>query len=244
MVSVIIPVYNCSEYVSHAIDSVLEQKVDLEVIVIDDHSDDDIDTMLSKYSNLDNVIYLKNSSNLGVAETRNKGVELSKGEYIAFLDGDDIWAPDKLQKQLEAMNSGDYVLCATARELIDVNGKSLNRIIPVKSELTYKELLKHNSINCSSVLMKADIAREFPMHDDDCHEDYIMWLEVLKKYRKAVGVNEPLLKYRVSDNGKSGNKFKSAIMTFRVYRRIGLSLPKSVSCFLSYSFNGFKKYFG
>ncbi len=244
MVSVIIPVYNCSGYISHAIDSVLEQKVDLEVIVIDDHSDDDIDMMLSKYSHLDNVIYLKNSSNLGVAETRNKGVELSKGEYIAFLDGDDIWAPDKLQKQLEALESGNYALCATARELIDVNGKSLNRIIPVKSELTYKELLKHNSINCSSVLMKADIAREFPMHDDDCHEDYIMWLEVLKKYRKAVGVNEPLLKYRVSDNGKSGNKFKSAIMTFRVYRRIGLSLPKSVSCFLSYTFNGFKKYFG
>ncbi len=244
MVSVIIPAYNCSQYVSRAIDSVLEQNVNLEIIVIDDCSDDDVDLVLSRYSDFDNIVYIKNTSNLGVAEARNKGVTLSKGEYIAFLDGDDIWAPDKLQKQLEAMASGDYALCATARELIDVNGHSLNRIIPVKNTLTYNELLKHNSINCSSVLMKSDIAREFPMHDDDCHEDYIMWLEVLRKYGMAVGINEPLLKYRVSDNGKSGNKLKSAIMTFKVYRRIGLSLPKSILCFISYTFNGFKKYFG
>lgn len=243
LVSVIIPTYNSSKYLPEAINSVLSQDVSVEIIVIDDCSGDSTARVMNTYLDNPNIIYYKNEQNIGVAKTRNKGVMLAKGEYIAFLDSDDVWYPSKLSKQLNELNRTGFVLCATARELIDSNGVSLKRVIPVKTLITYDELLKHNSINCSSVLMKKDVALEFPMHSDDCHEDYIMWLEVLSKYKQVCGINEPLIKYRVSNEGKSGSKLKSAKMTFMVYRKIGLSFPKSIICFISYMFNGVKKHF-
>lgn len=243
LISVIIPAYNCATYISEAIDSALSQDVDLEVIVVDDCSCDNLDEVMAKYSNNQKVTYIKNSKHSGVAKSRNNGISIAKGDYIAFLDADDIWLPTKLSKQLYELEKSGYVLCSTARELMDSEGKSMHRVIPVKPLITYDDLLKHNSISCSSVLIKTEIAKEFPMHNDDCHEDYLMWLEVLSKYKNACGINEPLLKYRVSSNSKSGSKLHSAKMTFIVYRKIGLTLPKATICFICYIFNGIKKHF-
>lgn len=243
LVSVVIPAYNCENLIIQAINSALIQNVPLEIIVVDDCSSENLYETLLNYIENGRIIYIKNEQNLGVAKSRNVGVDRAKGKYIAFLDADDWWAEDKLSKQLSMLENSGCVLCATARELFNQNGESLQRVIPVKPLITYKDLLKHNSINCSSVLVKTDVAKEFPMHSDDCHEDYIMWLEVLAKYKTACGIDEPLLKYRVSNKGKSGNKLKSAKMTFMVYRKIGLSLPRSIICFISYMLNGVKKHF-
>lgn len=101
------------------------------------------------------------------------------------------------------------------------DGSSTGRTIPVKEKITYRELLKHNSINCSSVILRRDVAREFPMEHDDSHEDYITWLKILRKYGCAAGINKPYLKYRLSEGGKSRNKLKSAAMTYNVYRYAG-----------------------
>lgn len=243
LVSVIIPAYNCSESISKAIDSALSQKVELEVIVLNDCSKDQLDDVMQKYQENDNVKYIKNEKNLGAAKTRNKGVTLAKGKYVAFLDGDDYWAEDKLEKQLKLLKETGTVLCSTARELLTPDGECTGRVIPVKPVITYRELLKHNSINCSSVVVKTEVAKEFPMHHEDSHEDYIMWLEILKKYGKACAVNEPLLKYRLSNQGKSGSKLHSAQMTFKVYRYMGFGMKQSVLCFASYAFHGVKKYY-
>lgn len=243
LVSVIIPAYNCSQYISQAIDSALSQQVSMEIIVINDRSTDDLDQVMEKYSNDPTVIYLANEQNIGAANTRNKGVALAKGKYVAFLDGDDYWAKGKLKKQLDMLEKSDDVLCCTARELMTPEGESTGRVIPVKAKITYSELLKHNSINCSSVVIRTDVAREFPMHHEDSHEDYIMWLEVLQKYKTACGINEPLLKYRLSKTGKSGSKWRSAKMTFMVYRYMGFSMIKSLCCFCSYMLHGVWKYF-
>lgn len=243
LASVIIPAYNCSKYITFAIDSALKQSVPLEIIVIDDCSTDNLADVMVKYRSVAEVRYFKNEYNLGAAESRNRGVSLAKGKYIAFLDADDYWSDNKLQKQLELIEKTGCVMSATARELIDINGTTTGKVISVKEIITYKDLLKHNSINCSSVLLKTEIAKEFPMHNDDCHEDYIMWLEILSKYDKACCVNEPLLKYRVSNTGKSGSKLKSAKMTFKVYRYMGFGLFKSIICFCSYTFHGIKKHF-
>lgn len=243
LVSVIIPAYNCAESINKAIDSALSQKVVLEVIVLNDCSKDQLDDVMQKYQEYDNVKYIKNEKNLGAAKTRNKGVTLAKGEYIAFLDGDDYWDESKLEKQLKLMKETEAVLCSTARELLTPDGECTGRVIPVKPEITYNELLKHNSINCSSVVVKTEVAKEFPMHHEDSHEDYIMWLEILKKYGKACAVNEPLLKYRLSNQGKSGSKLHSAKMTFKVYRYMGFGMIQSIMCFVSYAFHGVKKYY-
>ena len=114
----------------------------------------------------------------------------------------------------------------------------------MKETLTYQDLLHHNQINCSSVLIRTEVAKEFPMHHDDGHEDYLMWMEVLEKYGRGCAINEPLLKYRITNTGKSGNKLHSAKMTFMVYRHMGFGLAKSVVLFTSYALHGVLKYAG
>lgn len=228
LVSVIMPAYNAEKYVHNAIESVLAQTdISLELLLINDGSTDNTLRELNKYESYANVTIIDNETNLGVAESRNKGIALAKGRYIAFLDTDDWWTPDKLKKQIELIEAKQCVLTYTARELFDDNGTSTGNIIPVREEISYEELVKHNIINCSSVLMLADVAREFYMEHDDSHEDYLMWLKVLKKYKIAYGINEPLLKYRLSIGGKSRNKLKSAVMNYRVHRYLGTNPVKS-----------------
>jgi teichuronic acid biosynthesis glycosyltransferase TuaG len=198
---------------------------------------------MAGYEGNEAVRFAKNEKNLGAAATRNRGVTLARGKYVAFLDADDYWTEDKLVRQLALIEQTGCVLCCTARELMTPEGELTGKVIPVKEKISYRELLKHNSINCSSVLILTDVAREFPMHHDDSHEDYIMWLEVLRKYETACGINEPMLKYRLSNSGKSGNKLHSAKMTFMVYRYMGFGVVKSMVCFCSYAFHGVKKYF-
>ena len=243
LISVVIPAYNCAGVIGRAIDSALAQKVALEILVLDDGSSDGLEAVMAGYEGNEAVRFAKNEKNLGAAATRNRGVTLARGKSVAFLDADDYWTEDKLVRQLALIEQTGCVLCCTARELMTPEGELTGKVIPVKEKISYRELLKHNSINCSSVLILTDVAREFPMHHDDSHEDYIMWLEVLRKYETACGINEPMLKYRLSNSGKSGNKLHSAKMTFMVYRYMGFGVVKSMVCFCSYAFHGVKKYF-
>lgn len=242
LVSVVIPAYNCAGTIGRAIESALNQQVAVEVIIVDDCSADDLQGAIREYLRKPELTYIRNGQNLGAAGSRNLGVARARGHYVAFLDADDHWRPGKLKKQLEAMERTGAVLCATARELMDARGHLSGKVIPVKEHITYRELLKHNSISCSSVLVKTEVAREFPMHHEDSHEDYIMWLEILQKYGSACGINQPLLVYSLSSTGKSGNKLQSAVMTFKVYRYMGFGIAKSCLCFCSYAFQGVKKY--
>lgn len=241
-VSVIIPAYNCASYIEKSIDSALTQEVPLEVLIINDCSKDSTEQAVMHYLKNPAVRYFVNDRNLGAAGSRNRGVKLARGKYVAFLDADDWWEAGKLKKQLALIKKENMVLCSTGRELVDENGDSLGKVIPVKERITYRMLLRHNSINCSSVLLRKDVAEEFPMEHEDSHEDYITWLKILKKYRVACAVNEPLLKYRLTQKGKSGSKIKSAGMTFKVYRYMGFGVLRSVIYFCSYAIHGIWKY--
>lgn len=242
LVSVVIPAYRCAGTLAASIDSALAQDVPMEILVIDDCPDAPVAQVMEQYRDDGRVIYLRNEKNLGAAETRNRGVAQAKAPYVAFLDSDDLWRPGKLKKQLAALERTGYVLCCTARELMTPDGVFTGKIIPVKETISYKDLLKHNSINCSSVLIRTEVAKQFPMTFAESHEDYIMWLRVLQAYGNACGINEPLLQYRLSNTGKSGSKLKSAKMTFMVYRHMGFGIGKSILCFCSYAFHGVSKY--
>ncbi len=242
LVSVVIPVHNGVRHLIPAVESVLLQRVPLEIIVVDDASDEDVAGALAEYIDSGRLILLRNEKNLGPARSRNRGVKKAKGRFIAYLDSDDSWEPDKLRKQLREMKRTGCVLCSTGRRLMTPEGRKTRRTIGVRQRISYRGLLTHNSINCSSVVMRRDVALEFPMAHDEYHEDYLTWLRVLRKYRYACAVNEPLLNYRLSNKGKSGNKLHSARMTYGVYRCMGFSLPKSILCFISYSVNGLLKY--
>lgn len=242
VVSVIMPVYNGEKYIGQAVESVYQQEVPVELIVVDDGSVDGTREALAPWMDREDFFYLKNDRNLGAAGSRNRGVSMACGKYIAFLDADDWWEKGKLKAQLRALEKTGDVLCSTGRELMQADGTSTGRVIPIKTVIGYRELLKHNSINCSSVLVLREVALEFPMEHDDSHEDYITWLKILRKYGRVTGVNYPFLKYRLSEAGKSRNKLKSAAMTYQVYRYAGYGPFKSACFFVSYALHGLWKY--
>ncbi len=251
MISIIIPVKNGGIFLVEAVAAALCQDVDKEIIVIDDCSEDNSAEILldciedfagQGIVSSDSVRIYRNTKTLGVAESRNIGVKFAKGEYIAFLDADDLWHKDKLKIQLKVMEKTGAKLCCTAREILTEEGKSTGVVIPVPRKITLKQLEKSNYINCSSVLIRKTVAEEFPMRNSDAHEDYLTWLKILKKYKYAVGVNRPLLKYRLSSKGKSRNKLKSAVMTYKTYCYAGYGYFRSGIMMISYTINGLKKY--
>lgn len=244
-VSVIIPVYTGAALLPRALDSALcQQGVPLEVIVVNDCSRENVDAVMAPYLERPDVVYLKNARNMGAADSRNRGIAQARGQYVAFLDADDYWLEGKLQKQLEILEQTGSVLCATARELMRPDGSLTGRVIPVPEQIRYWDLLKHNCITCSSVVMDREVALEFPMrHAQDSHEDYILWLQVLRKYGTARGVNAPLVRYTVSDQGKSGSKLHSAAMTWHVYRHMGFDPVRSALYFCSYALHGVWKHY-
>ena len=243
LVTVVIPAYNSEKYIKKAVDSAFDQDVELEVIVINDASTDGTVKILEEYQTRDNFTLLENEKNLGVAASRNLGVATSRGEYIAFLDADDWWVADKLSKQLTAMKANGTIICSTARELVNSDGSSQGKIVRIKEHITYQMMMRQNWLNCSAVVVRTDVIKEFPMQHDDSHEDYITWMRILKKYKVATGVDEPLLKYRVSSVGKSGSKRTSAKMMYRAYRYLDIGPVKAAFCFCSYAINGVRKYY-
>lgn len=247
-VTVIIPAYNAGKYIGKAIESVLGQKGlpadDIRLIVVNDCSSDDTLEVLKQYSQDTRVTIINHETNKGVATSRNEGIELAQTKYVAFLDADDWWSEDKLAKQLALIEETNAPIVCTARELHSPEGETTGRVIGVRDHISYDNLLKTNSIPCGSVLMPTELAREFEFKMDNLHEDYILWLEITKKYGEARGIDEPMLHCRLSEGGKSRNKLKSAKMHYKVYRYMGINPIKSFFLFIAYAFNGVKKYYG
>lgn len=220
LVSIIITTYNYKQYIEKAINSALAQDVSKEIIVIDDCSTDETEEYLRMRYSTTLIRYVKNPVNLGVASSRNKGVLLAKGKYIAFLDADDRWKSDKLKKQLELLEKENGVLSFTGRLLENQLGQ-VRGILHVDPLVKYRGLLYYNQITCSSVVLLRKVALEFPMEYDEFHEDYLNWLKILRKHKCAYGIDEPLVIYHMSDGGKSRNKLKSMAMTYNTHRCMG-----------------------
>lgn len=254
MVSVIIPSYNSEKYIGETLESVCAQTYsDFEVLVMNDCSQDRTAEIVGKYAQKDPRIHLINlPGNKGVSHARNQGVSMASGEWIAFLDSDDKWTKDKLEKQLKlqerlrakksAIEDPEFLF--TGSSFIDEKGDPLASVLHVPEHVDFSELLKQNIISCSSVLIRRSLMLKYPMPcSNQFHEDFATWLTILKNENiVAYGLDEPLLIYRVTRSSRSGNKCKAARMTFRAYRYIGLGLIKSVQSWLVYSFRSVKKY--
>lgn len=225
LVSVIIPAYNCEKYVVEAINSVLAQTYkNWELLVLDDGSKDNTLQVIEEFSKNDSRIKtLPNGKNMGVSATRNRGIELASGEWIAFLDSDDMWHPLKLEKQLRFAEENAAEFLFTGQSFMNEEGNVYKGIFEVPKKVTFKMLKKQNVISCSSVLIKKKYFENIRMEKDELHEDYVVWLRILGLGITAYGVNEPLHTIRISRNSKSGNKFKSVIMTYKVFRFVGIN---------------------
>lgn len=181
----------------------------------------------------------RNKENAGVAVSRNIGVQLSEGEYIAYLDADDVWKENKLICQLRAIETSGSCLCNTARRLMTFDGVRTDKIIHTPVRITLDMLRHTNYINCSSVLIKKEVAVKYPMeHDRDSHEDYLTWLRILSDFDYVIGIDEAYLLYRLSPEGKSRNKLKSAGMTYRTYCYAGYGRIRAGLMLFSYAVNG------
>lgn len=225
LVSIVMPAYNCEKYVVEAINSILAQTYrNWELLVLDDGSKDNTLRIIEEFSQNDSRIKaLPNGKNLGVSATRNIGIELASGEWIAFLDSDDMWKPEKLEKQFEIVEKEAAEFLFTGSSYINEEGEPYKGIFEVPEKITYKKLRNQNVISCSSVLVKKKYFENIKMEKDEMHEDYAVWLRILKLGVIAFGVNEPLLIYRISRNSKSGNKMKTVKMTYKVFRFVGIN---------------------
>ena len=244
-VSIIMAAYNAAQTIKQSINSVLSQSyADFELIVVNDCSSDKTREIVVDYTKKDNRVRLiNNKKNSGVSISRHNGLINSKGAWIAVLDSDDLWAPDKLKKQIDFVVQTSAKLVFTGSTYISNDGTSINWIFHVPTQISYKSLLKQNFISNSSVLVEKSLYSDFESIGDQMHEDFACWLKILRSGIMAYGIDEPLLVYRIAKKSKSGNKKKSAIMAWRTYRYIGLGLFQSFYYLMCYGITGIIKYY-
>lgn len=246
LISVVMPAFNAEETIGEAIQSVLEQThKELELIIVDDASTDKTLSIAVEYARKDTRIrVLENIGNIGVSCSRNNGVDAANAEWIAFLDSDDIWVPDKLEKQCQKiLEYPSCSICFTGSAFMKGHSHQCSYILSVPYKLTYQDLLKQNLISCSSALVAKAALKKYPMMNDPMiHEDFATWLKILKVEPYAIGIDEPLLIYRLSKNSKSGNKLRAARMQWRTYRIVGMTRLEAVPYFIAYTRRNIKKY--
>lgn len=245
-VTAIIPAYNAERYIGKAISSVLQQTIECKMIIINDASTDRTRDIVKEYQQRypQIITFIDKDKNEGVCAARNQAVQIADTEYIAYLDADDWWSEEKIERQLRKIKDSLATICYSGRELMKDDGSTTGKIVHVPEGVSYESLLQGNVIPCSSVVLKRDTAIKYPMVHDELHEDYIMWLSMLRDNYKAVGIDEPFLKSRIGNDGKSRNKLKSAMMTYKVYRYLQIPVYKAIGYFVSYALNGIKKYRG
>ncbi len=242
--SVIMPAYNAGQFVEAAISSVLSQSMqDWELIVIDDCSGDGTYEIARKYDD-PRIRVLQNDTNSGVAKTRNRGLDLAKGKYIAFLDSDDIWHPRKLACQLQKIEEENAQLCYCSYAIIGASGERVRADYIVREEARFADILKENYMQCSAMLIQADVAKKHRFNTEFFHEDYILGLDILKDGNRAVGCKEILLNWRYLENSRSFNKKKSAGNRWKIYTQyLHLPIYRSAWLFAHYALAGLRKYF-
>lgn len=243
--SVVIPVYNCFETLGQTIQSVLNQSYNnLEILVINDQSTDRSLDIVKNFAEKDKRIHIiENRKNLGVAQSRNKGFENIKGEYVALLDGDDIWESKKLEQQIAALQNTNCDFCYSSYSYINGAGKEVGHPHIIPDSCTYEDLLKENFICCSSVVLRSELTQKYKMTSEFFHEDFVYWLELLKSGYSGIGCSQVLVKYRVSQKGRSYNKLSAAKNRWLIYRKYcKLDILSSLYYFSHYAFNGFNKY--
>ena len=243
LVSIITPVYNSEEFLEETILSVLDQTYEnWELILIDDCSKDDSYKIIDKYLRKDKRIkYLKNKKNSGPAITRNNGINISKGKYIAFLDSDDLWYKDKLKNQINFMveeglkiSHGNYYFC-------NLEGKILKKVT-VDKKIDYKKLLLGNQFKTMTMIIEKKILNK-KLFPNIKHEDYAFFLNILKQGNISVKNEYYDSTCRIGKVSVSSNKLKSAMWTWRIYRENEkLNLIKSCYCFINYTLRGIRKY--
>ena len=244
LISIIMAAYNAEKTIVHAIESVLNQTYPhFELLVVNDCSTDRTVELVKETATQDQRVRLiSNQKNSGVSYTRKHGLDEARGSWIAILDSDDAWAPEKLEKQIALQEKTNADLLFTGSAFMDASGQPIDWYLHVPSEVTYHQLLKQNILSNSSALVRKELYAKYYAVGDRMHEDFATWLGILKEGKKAYGVDEPLIIYRITKSSKSGNKIKAAKMNWNTYRYIGLSPLSALYYECWYVVKGLLKY--
>lgn len=246
LVSVIMPVYKCERYIESSVGSVLAQSYsNVEVVLVDDCSPDNSAEKIKKMAEKDErVRYFKLGKNSGAAVARNLALREAKGRYVAFLDSDDLWFPDKLDKQLKLMKEKNCFFVYGAIDIIDADGNILkvNRKIP--SKINYKGLLRNTAIATSSVLLDRNVVGDFQMPLRRSGQDYATWLMLLRGNKTAYAITDTLTQYRKVEGSLSGKKTENWKKVFDI--QVNCEGIRSIKAYFNagcYMVNAVKKYF-
>lgn len=243
IVSVIMPAYNSRHTIATSIQSVKDQVLtQWELLIIDDCSTEPLEDIVSAFHDK-RIYYIHLTRNKGVANARNIGIAKAQGRYIAFLDSDDMWHPEKLSMQLAFMQKNHYAFTYTWYRQFTGDISQLGNLVKTKPVVDYKELLKGNDIGCLTVMIDREQIQDIHMPSQR-HEDYITWLNILKQGWKAYSLPKELAYYRKGDDSLTSNKWKSLIWTWRVYRESQkLDLLETGKYMIYYIMSGIRKHY-
>lgn len=240
LVTIITPSYNSSIFILKTLKSVTSQSFDnWEMIIVDDCSSDNSVEVIQSFADQEPRIKLiQLEKNSGAAVARNKAIEAASGRFIAFLDSDDLWLPDKLEKQVQFMLDQDIAFSFSAYEKIDETGNVFGTVgVPKKTG--YHDLLKTCSIGCLTAMYDVEKLGKVYMPVNTKREDFATWLTILKQVDYAYGMPDVLAQYRVYASQSSAKKAKMAKENWRLYRDIEqLGVFKSAYYFAHYAVRG------
>ena len=231
LISIITPTYNCGKFIGETIESVINQTYkNWEMIIVDDCSKDNTKDIVNKYAqNDDRIKYHLLETNSGAAVARTRAMELANGDYMAFLDSDDLWVEDKLEKQLKFMKENNFNFVCTEYEQIDEQSNLLGKIIKVRDKANYNRILLDCPVGNSTVMYNVKAMGKFKVHNIRKRNDDALWLQMLKKEEYIYGMKEILMKYRIRENSISSNKLDLVKYHWYLYREIeNLSIIRSV----------------
>ncbi|MFD1603231.1 glycosyltransferase family 2 protein [Flavobacterium artemisiae] len=220
LVSILTPTYNAEKFIQATIESALNQTYqNWEMILVDDASTDKTVAVIEQYAQKDNRIKLfKLLENRGNGFARNAALEKAAGKYIAYLDADDLWFPEKLEKQIQFLKANNLHFTFSFYDSIDEEGNDLNRRVESPSPLTYKQLFFCNYIGNLTAIYDAEYFGKIILESSQKRQDWRIWLTILKQIKIAKPVSEPLAFYRIRKDSISASKFKLIKHNFGVYR--------------------------
>lgn len=241
MVSVITPSYNCKKYIVKTIESVQNQTYqNWEMIIVDDCSTDSTCTIIEDISRKDPRVKLfRQEHNSGAGAARTRAMQTATGRFIAYLDADDIWLSNKLERQVAFMLEHKCGFSCTSYEVIDDDGNSLNKYVHMLSKVDYMGFLTNNLLQTVGIMVDTTIVDKscLVMPNIRRRQDAATWLQVLKAGHDCYGLDEILAQYRRAENSLSSNKIKAVKGVWKLYRDIEkLPLPFSCYCFVRYAF--------
>lgn len=246
LVSIITPLYNGERFLAQTIESVLAQTYsDWEMLIINDGSTDGSEALALSYAEKDDRIHVYSQPNGGSASARNHGIRRAKGRYIALLDSDDLWEPWFIEQQLNLLHHHRCQLVYGAHKRIDENGEEILRPFIPPEKVTYNDMLMTCSITCLTGLYDTKPYGKVFLHEEfrSLRDDYIYWLEILRKCGVAYGNQGVVGSYRMSDKSVSANKWKVVKPQYLVYRHVQkLGVVKSVLYLISWAWHGLIKY--